>query len=1225
MSTAQAVDASSTAKPSAASQTERAHPRTLGWVGTTALAMGGSNQSLFLVGAIIAAQGTAAVPLLVVGLLLSWAAAPGWTELILMWPRRVGGIAATCAEAFRPYSPVLANLTGVCYWWGWVPTCGLTAILSGTALHEWYLPGIPVTALATAIVVSFAGVNLCGIKWVTRLAVPIACCSAGLALLSAVIPVVAGTVDWHRAVSFTLRTPFHGFFGDLTSAMAGLYLIGFAAPAFEAAACHVGETRDPARNVPRAMFASGAMASVYFVVLPVIWLGALGRGGLGGELMKTLGPTYAPLLGGGAKAAAIWFMVMNMFHGTLQPLAGAARTLSQLSDDGLLPRTLGRRNRNDAPWVATVMTAVVSIVFLQSEDPPWVIAAANLTYLIGIGLPSVAVWLLRRNAPEMERPYRAPKGTIMLGVGAASVWALATVFGFEQFGLPTVLAGLGLAYAGSTLYAWRAWRDRIASGAKRIKRSLHFKLTGAMLAVIALDGTGYLLAVSHVPKTDPVLSTLLADIFVAVAILTIAVGLVLPGMIAHSARELAAAATNLADGTVSDLTRAMQALSEGNLEGAHARSEATLVPIRSQDEVGLMAESFNRMHAEVARAAVALDGAREGLRASESERERNVAQQAAIAALGQHALEGMNLDGLMQEAVEALHRVMVVDVAVVFERDTDERFFRLRARLGMDDHLPTLIPGDGAALANALSARAPVPAPTNCLPTPYLSAEPRAGLLMPIRAAERPWGALAVHTMAERRFTRDEVDFVHSLGNVLTEAIQRIRSVEEIRHQALHDPLTGLPNRVLFVDHLTLALAQSTRRQTTVAVLFLDLDQFKLINDSLGHSTGDEVLRHTARRLDESLRPGDTVARFGGDEFLMICTDLSGPAEAEAIAARLAEILRVPFRVGDIEHRLAASIGIATASGPDRSAEDLIREADAAMYRAKERGRNRHETFDEKMRSHATSQLRIANDLAQALELGQLRVEYQPIVTLADGAIRGAEALIRWNHPTRGEVSPAEFIPVAEESGTIMAIGEYVLREACSAAVQWHNAHPELAHLAVSVNVSLRQVRHTNLPDIVSEILADTGLQPSALHLEITESVLMEETDTSMRCLHALKALGVSLVLDDFGTGYSSLAYVKRFPIDIIKIDRSFIADLEEGDSDATIVEAIINMARGLRLQVIAEGVETSTQAASLYALNCQMAQGWLYSAAVPPGRIADLLGRTLAPPTTAARGHSAR
>src|SRR3954462_13932833 len=259
--------------------------------------MGGSNQSLFIFAALfgLTGQGSAAVGLLILGVVLGWMAMPGWIELILMWPNRVGGIAATCAEAFRPYSPVLANLTGVCYWWGWIPTCGLTAILSASALHQWYLPGVPVQLLAIVLVLTFTAVNLCGVRWVSRLAVPIALGSALLALLSAVVPVVAGNVDWQAASTFHLTTPFAGVFGGFTSAMAGLYLIGFAAPAFEAAACHVGETIDPEKNVPRAMLASGLMAGLYFLILPVIWLGVLGPNNFYEGFMLLLGPTFAPL------------------------------------------------------------------------------------------------------------------------------------------------------------------------------------------------------------------------------------------------------------------------------------------------------------------------------------------------------------------------------------------------------------------------------------------------------------------------------------------------------------------------------------------------------------------------------------------------------------------------------------------------------------------------------------------------------------------------------------------------------------------------------------------------------------------------------------------------------------------------------------------------------------------------------------------------------------------
>ena len=553
------------------------------------------------------------------GLLLSWAAAPGWLELILMYPKRVGGIAATCAEAFKPYSPVLANLTGVCYWWGWVPTCGLTALLSAGAINSWFLPMIPIRAIAIVIVLFFTFINLCGVRWAGRVAVPMACISAVLAFVSSLGPVLAGKVDWHQAVNFHLTLPFPGWFGAISSAMAGLYLIGFAAPAFEAATCHVGETISPEKNVPRALLASALMASVYFVVLPFIWLGVLGPDELGKDLITVLGPTFAPVFGSTAKAAAVWFMMFNMFHGTLQPLAGASRTLYQLAEDGLVPEFLGWRSRTDAPWVATCLTAGFSIWFLWIGDPLWLVASANFTYLIGIGLPNVAVWLLRRDQPDLPRPYRAPRGLIMTGLVAAGVWGVSTILGFQQFGLATVIIGLAFAYSGAGLYAWRKFSDRRKLGLSGIARTLHVKLTGAMLLVLLLDGTGYLIAVNSVSAHDTALLTVLADIFVAVAILTITVGLVLPGMIAHSAVEVAAAADRLASGTLADFSRAMQALGHGDLQAAHARVDYQPVSVHSMDELGEMAGSFNKLQFEIARSAEGLTGAREGLSQARNE------------------------------------------------------------------------------------------------------------------------------------------------------------------------------------------------------------------------------------------------------------------------------------------------------------------------------------------------------------------------------------------------------------------------------------------------------------------------------------------------------------------------------------------------------------------------------------------------------------------------------
>ncbi len=516
------------------------------------------------------------------------------------------------------------------------------------------LPQVSVNVLACSLVILFAAVNLTGVKWAARLAIVIAFISASLAFISSLAPVIAGKVDWQQAATFHLTLPFPGWFGAVTSAMAGLYLIGFAAPAFEAATCHVGETVDPAKNVPRAMLASAFMAGIYFLVLPVIWLGALGPEALGKDLIQVLGPTFAPVFGSFAKAAALAFMMFNMFHGTLQPLAGASRTLSQLAEDGLLPEFFAQRDRGDAPWVSTLLTASFAIWFLLIGDPIWLIASANFTYLIAIGLPSVAVWLLRRDQPEMERPYRAPKGTIMLGVGAASIWGISTILGFEQFGLTTVLIGLLFAYSGSILYAWRKFTDHRKAGLPGVTPSLHVKLTGAMLVVLVLDGCGYLLAVKSVPSTQVELLALLADIFVSVAILTITVGLVLPGMIAHSAVQVSEAAKRLASGTLSDFSRAMQALGRGDLAAAHAHVDIQPVVPNSNDELGEMAQSFNLLQDEVAKAAVGLGGAREGLlqaRQEIVESHQNLEQR--VQELAESLLERERVEIQLRQAKEA--------------------------------------------------------------------------------------------------------------------------------------------------------------------------------------------------------------------------------------------------------------------------------------------------------------------------------------------------------------------------------------------------------------------------------------------------------------------------------------------------------------------------------------------------------------------------------------------
>jgi diguanylate cyclase (GGDEF)-like protein len=945
---------------------------------------------------------------------------------------------------------------------------------------------------------------------------------------------------------------------------------------------------------------------LYFLVLPVVWLGVLGPASLTGDLAATLGPTFAPLLFGGAKAAAIWFLVLNMFHGTLTPLSGATRTLSQLSEDGLLPKALAKRNHADAPWVAILLTAVMATLFLLGGDPVWVIAAANFTYLIGIALPSVAVWLLRKNEPDRHRPYRAPRWTVGCGFVAALIWLLTTVLGFEQFGLPTVLVGLTLAYSGSAAYSWRRWQDNRGLP-RRVRRSLHFKLTGAMLAVLILDGAGYLIAVSSVPLNDPIQVAVLKDIFVVVALVTITVGLVLPGMIAHSATQVADAADRLATGTLADLTRAMDALAVGDLPAAHARVDSLHVDVHSSDEVGAMAESFNTIVDEAARAAVSLTGAREALRSHRDHLEEVASQQSAVAELGRRALNRAALPDLLEEAIHLVAKALRMPLTSVLELSPDGSSLQLTHGVGWpagaigDLTIPcSPLTPSGAALDSAL------PVVINDLtnppgglvtPTAWLDQGASRGVWVPITTLhQQPFGVLAVHAMNDGEFSKFDVHFLEAVANVIGSAIERARGDDLLAYQAVHDSLTSLPNRVLFVDRLTTALSRLQRNHSTLAVLFLDIDRFKLINDSVGHVQGNEVLVLVAERLRKALRAGDSIARFGGDEFVVLCEDVTDEAEAMQLAQRLTDFTEGPLVVNGVEHIVTLSVGIALARSHKTPVEELLRDADAAMYQAKEDGRARVSLFAQAMRAKALYRVDTEVELRRGLVSGELRVFYQPVVDVSTGDIAGVEALVRWQHPDRGLVNPAEFISVAEESGLIAPLSEFVLGEATRQLRRWHDEFPHLSHLDVAVNFSARQLTQADLPETVAIILEASGVEPGFLVVEITESILMRDVQASTEAVRALTDLGVLVAIDDFGTGYSSLAYLKRFSAQVLKIDKAFIDGLGTNAQDTAIVGATIALADALGMRTVAEGVETQIQLDQLRKLGCDQYQGYLFA-----------------------------
>ena len=438
-------------------------------------------------------------------------------------------------------------------------------------------------------------------------------------------------------------------------------------------------------------------------------------------------------------------------------------------------------------------------------------------------------------------------------------------------------------------------------------------------------------------------------------------------------------------------------------------------------------------------------------------------------------------------------------------------------------------------------------------------------------------------------------EVVGVIGAALDVTDRRLAEAQ-LQHQAFHDALTGLPNRTLFLDRLEQALARAQRQQRGPGVLFLDLDRFKVVNDSLGHSVGDELLREAARRLAGLLRVGDTVARLGGDEFTVLLEEIHRVEDALRVAEAIADAFRQPFRVDGRELFVTTSIGVACSPAGSETAADLLRRADIAMYQAKSSGRSRAVAYDGAMDVRLVETLEVETDLRHALDRGELRLHYQPIVDIATGRTEGVEALVRWQHPERGLVPPSEFIPLAEETGLILPIGAWVLEEACHQMAIWLSERANDEPLTVSVNLSARQLHEPGLLTLVNDVLARTGLPPAALQLELTESMIMQNVEATIATLHQLKRLGVGLAVDDFGTGYSSLSYLARFPVDVLKVDRAFVMTMTQEEGTAAIVEATVALAHALGMDVTAEGVELPEQLAWLRRLHCDNGQGYYFS-----------------------------
>jgi len=578
-------------------------------------------------------------------------------------------------------------------------------------------------------------------------------------------------------------------------------------------------------------------------------------------------------------------------------------------------------------------------------------------------------------------------------------------------------------------------------------------------------------------------------------------------------------------------------------------------------------------------------------------------RQRLIAEFGQQAFASTDVDDVLKRAVELVSVSLAADYCTVLELDRDGKQLLMNAASGWPEEVRArrVVPiRPGGRLEYVLSHREPLiiedlPNDQRFPESPLLKLGVRSGIQVPIFGTAGTFGILSAHARAERRFGPDDASFLQSVANILAVAIERKHAQERLERLAQFDSLTGLPNRHLFHDRLLKTMAHARRSGSPMAVLFIDLDRFKLVNDTQGHSAGDKLLQEAAARLLQCVRSGDTVGRFGGDEFGAIVSDLAKPGDAGVVAQKVLDALAEPFTLDAHDTYVSASIGITLFPADGDNPEALVMNADTAMYRAKEQGRNTYQYFTREMNERALARVKMEAALRRAIDHKEFLLLYQPKVDLKSGFICGFEALLRWQHLEKGVVLPGEFVSVLEDTGLIVQVGEWVLQEVCTQIRAWQREG--LAVRPITVNLSARQFQQKDFEASVRHVLREAGVDPSLLQFELTESLLMSDPVGAARTLRGLKDSGVKISVDDFGTGYSSLAYLKRFPIDALKIDYSFVRDITSDPEDAMITLAIIGLAHSLKLKVVAEGVETQEQLELLAANGCDEIQGYRFSA----------------------------